>query len=1353
MLDSAIIALQRLLANRYAIKAKHKADTESQSSGGTRPLKKRRRRKKKGASGADDGDDDDGDDDLDNEEAPDAGKPEKQDSFKSLKKQMKSATSSRDTYLKEKKKTSIRLRKEWSEEGEKAKSFSRILLKFGTKDSGLAHSIANVYSAHDAVSFQPLELQLPRILSKIRAVESDASKTEALMRMYDETFSVARLLQSQIFRSMLMDAIVRLEANPRAGDVAYSKTLSDGTLIDARRLENRRRKAEAKSATLINPGELLAACNTIDECFRLFDEDGSGEIDVDEMEIMQSLIGDFGEELVKELYRITSLKTADETGGVQGLTLEEFTGVFCSTMGITMSDEEDGDDDDDRTREDENDNFDEALVFDRVDDSAGEGDRRGPPASEKERGARGQDDWMDLAGDLDEAATLSPQTTHEQALTIAALQMKKMQLVPHSGSAGAMTAGMNKSASNGSLAHGMGEVPVRSGTAYNGGKMSVCSGATGLGSASNGGVSQGSTAAGRDQKQKNEEKAAEQEATNKKKKLKNIWSFHHWKTTVKACFGYVADAKAEEINAEIMGRIEDAFSHVSKEKDIQEKSVDIKHLGALMQSMTGGREVPKVELEMMVKIFDSDMSHQLTHESFAEALMVLKDDPTLNRLLGQDLSRLLDHRSMHKESSTKLPSDASFFAIHPNNASLRTFKSLVNFVGFFYFFEVPIRITFRVAHRLGPWYLVAVHLVDAVLLVDILVNFCTAYVNKKSVLTYDMRRISKHYLSTTFTMDVVAAFPFDLLAMMSTTRRSATAYVDYTLMAYLRVPKLLRLYRVLQAMKTSNADLRADSIGGVLRRLMPMLVYTNHVGACLLWWVSADTYISSSTSDSLFLRWTGLGTDDIMNVEGTADSEVISVLKQYLVSYFWVTATISTNGRIGDMNPITPAELGFSCVMMVLSLTLYSYALGEVSAAVMKQDEDMVKQRQNILSVESYVLSRGLPEELSNQIREHFDFLAESASVSQGESDAGGSQDIFAQLSHSLQVEVSSYLSRDLIASCTAFRDSDDIFLDSMAVLLREVNMSSDQYLYRVNEVSRELFIISAGIVELTVENAMDGGDNVISIRQRGELCGELSFFFGIRQNTNARTSSSSTASFFCLPKEDYLQLLKLYPEEEENLTRNALAAFDDFSSGKDGQSSYASSAYSGDQGIKAGSSAAGSEASSAALASNVDTNALDDIATVRKVLNVARQKKLNEKIVSLVTAAAKNDISEVSRMLSQGDINIDMGDYDERTPLHLAASNGHLKMVKHLVQIHGADLSVKDRYGGTPMVDAIRHKHDSCAAFLRSQGASLEVDDAAEQLCSAAAKNDVAALRRLVENHVVRVPHLRLNPARLTQL
>jgi len=163
-------------------------------------------------------------------------------------------------------------------------------------------------------------------------LEVNPHQMDLLTKMQSDNFIVPKLLQSQVFRSLLMDAVVRLVKNPAAGRVPYSKVAPDGTLIDPKRLEHRRKKAEAKEAELLDPGEVLAGCNTIDECFHLFDEDRSGEIDVEEMEQMQSLIGDFGEVLIKELYRITALKEADEEGHVEGLTIEEFTGTFCSTM-------------------------------------------------------------------------------------------------------------------------------------------------------------------------------------------------------------------------------------------------------------------------------------------------------------------------------------------------------------------------------------------------------------------------------------------------------------------------------------------------------------------------------------------------------------------------------------------------------------------------------------------------------------------------------------------------------------------------------------------------------------------------------------------------------------------------------------------------------------------------------------------------------------------------------------------------------------------------------------------------------------------------------------------------------------
>ena len=48
--------------------------------------------------------------------------------------------------------------------------------------------------------------------------------------------------------------------------------------------------------------------------------------------------------------------------------------------------------------------------------------------------------------------------------------------------------------------------------------------------------------------------------------------------------------------------------------------------------------------------------------------------------------------------------------------------------------------------------------------------------------------------------------------------------------------------------------------------------------------------------------------------------------------------------------------------------------------------------------------------------------------------------------------------------------------------------------------------------------------------------------------------------------------------------------------------------------------------------------------------------------------------------------------EYDDRTPLHIAAANGDLNMVQKLLE-HGASVHKVDKYGATPLLDAIRFK------------------------------------------------------------
>lgn len=122
--------------------------------------------------------------------------------------------------------------------------------------------------------------------------------------------------------------------------------------------------------------------------------------------------------------------------------------------------------------------------------------------------------------------------------------------------------------------------------------------------------------------------------------------------------------------------------------------------------------------------------------------------------------------------------------------------------------------------------------------------------------------------------------------------------------------------------------------------------------------------------------------------------------------------------------------------------------------------------------------------------------------------------------------------------------------------------------------------------------------------------------------------------------------------------------------------------------------------------------------------------------LTNFITAAADGDVNEVTLLLSFGDFNIDDGDYDKRTALHLAAGEGHDEVVLMLCNA-GANVNAEDRWGSRPLDDAKNAKRDSCVAILKRFGA--------EYGASKRGLSDSSSRRREVANFEVGLEELEM--------
>lgn len=167
-------------------------------------------------------------------------------------------------------------------------------------------------------------------------------------------------------------------------------------------------------------------------------------------------------------------------------------------------------------------------------------------------------------------------------------------------------------------------------------------------------------------------------------------------------------------------------------------------------------------------------------------------------------------------------------------------------------------------------------------------------------------------------------------------------------------------------------------------------------------------------------------------------------------------------------------------------------------------------------------------------------------------------------------------------------------------------------------------------------------------------------------------------------------------------------------------------------------------------MASKFRLHVYDGVAAGRERIDPAfRTSQTRAQEISHALRAAELGDQRTLQRLTDDGTNLADGDYDHRTPMHLAAAEGQTEVANFLLE-RGVDPNNRDRWGGTPLADATLGKHEAVIELLKRHNAEIgdaehivsdtSVTEQTErhpntesvvELLWAASENDLVGLRR----------------------
>ncbi|KAF3964063.1 hypothetical protein CMV_011607 [Castanea mollissima] len=612
--------------------------------------------------------------------------------------------------------------------------------------------------------------------------------------------------------------------------------------------------------------------------------------------------------------------------------------------------------------------------------------------------------------------------------------------------------------------------------------------------------------------------------------------------------------------------------------------------------------------------------------------------------------------------------------IHPDNRWYRAWTKFILMWALYSSFFTPLEFGF---FRGLPDGLYVVDIVgQIVFLIDILLHFFLAYRDSQTYrMIYKRTPIALRYLKSNFIIDLLACMPWDII-YKGCGRKEGVRYLLW-----------IRLSRVRKVTKFFQT-------------------------ACIFYYLATTLPASQE-------GYTWIGSLKLGDYSYSQFRE-IDIWKRYITSLYFAIVTMATVGY-GDIHAVNMREMIFIMIYVSFDMVLGAYLVGNMTALIVKGSKTE-KFRDKMTDFIKFMNRNKLGRDIRNQIKGHLRLKHESSYT-----EAAVLQDI----PMSIRAKISQTLYLPYIEKVPLFKGCSSEFINQIVIRLHEEFFLPGEVIMEQGNVVDQLYFVCHGVLE-EVGTCEDGSEETVSLLQPDSSFGEISILCNIPQPYTVRVCE--LCRLLRLDKQSFTNVLDIYfydgrkilnnllegkesnrvkqlesditfhigkQEAELALKVNSVADIGDLYQLKSFIRAGADpnkTDYDGRSPLHLAASKGHEDITLFLIQEGVKINIRDNFGNTPLVEAI---KNGHDRIASLLykegailmienpgsflcTAVAKGDSDFLRRILSYG-IDPNSRDYDHRTPLHVAASEGLYLMAQLLLEA-GASVFSKDRWGSTPL-------------------------------------------------------------------